>query len=208
MQQKICATIRLLFILAIIPFPAFAQYAGLPKLAVGLSAGYETGDLNGQNIDGLYLQGRLGGVFKTYPILFVGVDVKYSFPTLDTPDGSLDGNNFAIGPMAGFMVPFDLFFNMEGQPRGAGMPIYVAYNFVDHLSFDGVSGNIDAQSLKIGVQMPLPLNNLPVFLALQAEYLTYFFDDNDPTPGYLPGTDLDRTNWQFMFQVGIPLSVY
>jgi len=171
MQQKRYTLGSLLFILVMIPLTAFAQYEGLPGLALGLSGGYETGDLNGQNIDGLYLQGRLGGVFKTYPIVFVGIDVKYSFPTLDTPSGSLDGNNFAVGPMAGFMVPFDLFFNMQGQPRGAAMPIYVAYNVIDHLSVDGVSGDNDTQSLKIGVQMPLPLNNLPVFLALQAASL-------------------------------------
>lgn len=125
-----------------------------------------------------------------------------------TSDGTLDGNNFAIGPKGGFMVPFDLFVNMEGQPEAPAMPIYVAYSFVDHLSFDGARDDIDAQSLKIGVQLPLPFNNLPVFLALQAEYLTYFFADNDPVPNFLPGSDLDRTNWHLMFQVGIPLSVY
>ena len=208
MHYKNFALISLFLILAMFPFTAFAQYEGLPKLSLGLSAGYETGNINDQDINGLYLQARLGGVFKTYPIFFVGLDVKYSFPTLDTPGGSLDGNNFAIGPMAGFMIPFDLFLNMEGQPRGAGMPIYVGYNIIDRLDFNGVDDAIDAQSLKIGVQLPLPFDNLPVYIALQGEYVTYFFDDDDRIPDFLSGSKLDRTNWHFMLQVAVPLAVY
>ena len=80
MQHKTFVLISLFFILATLPFTAFAQYEGLPKLAIGLSAGYETGTINDQDIDGLYLQARLGGVFKTYPIVFVGLDEELPCP--------------------------------------------------------------------------------------------------------------------------------
>ena len=94
---------------------------------------------------------------------------------------------------------------MKGQPRGVGIPIYVGYNIVDNLDFNDIDSKIDGQSIKAGLQLPLPIDNLPVFFGLQIEYVNYFFND-DETVDFLSGSKLDRTDWNFMLQVGIPFN--
>lgn len=196
---------RFLLFLTLITLPTTAQEKNkLPIGGIGLGVGFESTDLNGKTASGPVLHGRIVGQTRTYPILFGGIDVRTAFLSYEISGSDPDGQSIQAGPFVGLMIPFDLMMKNSNLPRGVGIPIYVGYNLIDDVDFDGKGNQLDGQSLKFGLQLPLPLK-LPggTFLSLAGEYTTYFFDDDEITP--FVNKDPDRSGWNVVLQIGIPL---
>ena len=177
----------------------------LPPYAIGLSVGYESGELNDTDYDGFMAQARfIKPVWTTYPLFFYGVDVTYR--DVDFDEDGFSGEGWGVGPVVGAMIPLDRFMDMpEGAPRGLGAPVYVRYNFIDDLELSGPAEfDIDGESLTVGGQIPLPINlGYGLLYNIQAEYTEYFHDDQEVLG--VEVTDIDRSSWAVMFQVGIPI---
>lgn len=196
---------RFLLFMTLIAFHTMAQVKKeLPIGGIGLGFGYESTELNGKTMSGPVLHGRAVGQTRTYPIFFGGIDVRTAFLSYGIAGSDPDGQSIQAGPFVGLMIPFDLMMKNSNLPRGVGIPIYVGYNLVDDVNFDGKGNRLEGQSLKFGLQLPLPLK-LPggTFLSLSGEYTTYFFDDDERTP--FVGNDPDRSGWNVVLQLGIPL---
>ncbi len=146
----------------------------LPFVGVGPAMGWDFGGIDGHSANGPGLQLRAAMLLNTYPIVAVGLDFKFN--RLSVENGAIDttGDRLSVGPIAGLIVPFDLFgIKLKGAPRGAGMPIYVGVQALDRVSFANDGGTLKGFSLKAGVQFPLPK------AAVQVEYTRARFGTND-----------------------------
>lgn len=197
-----------------------ADRPSLPDIGFAFAGGYGTGELGGQDYDGFTGQFRLVALpFKTYPAFFVGLDIEQSWlqfnDAFDYTVGNvtfnvnnLNADRTSLAPIIGIMLPFDLFTDNPDIPKGAGMPFYFGYNIVDRFSFDEFDENLKGDGFKVGAQLPVPLK-LPAGaqITLMVEYYKSEFDGSDELPSFVTGLDdLDSDGWNFMFQVGIPLT--
>lgn len=193
------------------------QEKELPVLGLGFAGGFATGELGGQNYDGLSTQFRVITLpLKTYPVFFLGLDSGYSRIQFKESLGfdlegtsatvsNLEANRLTIAPFVGIMFPLDLIKEIDGLPRGAGIPFYFGYHLIDNWNFDDFTHNLNGDGFKAGMQLPIPID-APVQITLMAEYYQSSFAASEEFPSFYNGLlDDDAKGWNFMFQIGVPL---
>ncbi len=196
----------------------FAQSDGpttLPKGGYGIAVGPIFGSLADNDFNGVTVHGRFVLLpTVTYPITFLTLDAEYtrmrfsddiqygnSSSNLTLAD--LNANRFAIGPAVGIMIPLDLFFDVKNAPRGVGPPIYFGYYPIDQIRFEDFDEVLSGQSIKLGLQLPLPISRR-IGTNLQFEYRKSFFDESDEKPVFLQEIDdINASVWSVVFQVGL-----
>lgn len=180
----------------------------IPPLGIGIAAGLVTGDLGDHSVDGVNFQYRLAYLpLNIYPlILAFGLDTELSLLNIETQNGDLDATNVSVGPWFGGIIPLDRM--IPGLPNGLGIPVYIGYNFFNRLTLNNTGAELDGQSLKFAAVIPLPIK-IPtgIFFSIQFQYEIFFYDDDDEkaVAGILQfGDELDRSEWQFRLQRGVP----
>lgn len=144
----------------------------LPFLGIGPAMGWELGDIDGLSISGPAMELRFAALFKTYPIVAVALDAKFSRLHLDVNGTDQTVDRITAGPTIGLMIPFDIFgIELEGAPRGAGLPVFVGLVGLDRVVLASDGGSFRGLGLKAGVQLPLGK------LVLQLEYARTRFGD-------------------------------
>jgi hypothetical protein len=160
----------------ILPFlwshDSHAQSEKLPFVGLAPALGWEDGEISDYEASGPAMQMRLAMLFKTYPLTAVAADARYSRLNLEMDDSTtITGDRVAYGPTLAGMIPLDIFgINLTGAPKGAGLPIYVGYNFVDKIRFTNGAGKLSGKGFKAGFQLPSP------WVVFQVEYSKSIYD--------------------------------
>lgn len=184
-------------------FSANTFAEGIPP-GIGVAVGYDDHKLNDQSLTGPMVHLKFAYALETYPIVFFTLDAKYSQLNLETNTGDEEGSGFTVGPSIGFMVPMDLFIDNPPGPKGAGIPFYIGYNFIDTLDFDNAQDKLEGTSWRAGLQLPIPVfpPDSTIHLGLQVEYSKSDYDSK-PVPGLISSGDIERDGMSYMLNLAI-----
>lgn len=171
----------------------------LPFLGIGPAPGFEYGTIDKFDISGPSMEVRLAAIFNTFPVFALGIDATYGKLTVETDnDGEITGERSSLGPMFGFMLPFELFgFQFDSLPRGSGLPFFFSFKPNDEIRFKNDLGTIKGTGYKAGTQLQIGSG-----VVLQFAYHKSIFDDNEGA-NFLPLNE-DIEVETYMISVQLP----